>query len=67
VAYGEKTAVNGKWIKAPGKELFKTLQRKLGEKGQNLPIIAEDLGVITPEVEALRDSFQFPGMKVLQF
>ena len=67
VAYGEKTAVNGKWIKAPGKELFKTLQRKLGEKGKKLPIIAEDLGVITPEVESLRDSFQFPGMKVLQF
>lgn len=67
IPYGEKTAVNGKWIKAPGKELFKALQKHFARKGKNLPIIAEDLGVITPEVEALRDDFQFPGMKVLQF
>lgn len=59
----EKVAINGEWVKAPGEELFQILQDTLGE----LPIIAEDLGVITPEVEALRDRFGFPGMKVLQF
>lgn len=64
VPYGEETAIHGAWIKAPGMELFETVQRELGEQ---LPIIAEDLGVITPEVEALRDHFHFPGMKVLQF
>lgn len=58
-----ETAINGKWIKAPGKELFTTIKKHLGD----VPIIAEDLGVITPEVEALRDEFGFPGMKVLQF
>lgn len=67
IPYNEKTAVNGKWLKAPGKELFKALQKHFAKKGKKLPIIAEDLGVITPEVETLRDSFQFPGMKVLQF
>ena len=60
---GEKTAQKGKWIKAPGEKLFNTLNKQLGE----LPILAEDLGVITPPVEALRDQFGFPGMKVLQF
>jgi 4-alpha-glucanotransferase len=60
---GEKTAVNGRWVKAPGLELFRALSAALGE----LPIIAEDLGIITPEVEALRDACGFPGMKVLQF
>jgi len=60
---GEKTAQKGKWIKAPGEKLFATLKKHLGE----LPILAEDLGVITPPVEALRDQFGFPGMKVLQF
>ena len=64
VPYGEETAVNGEWIKAPGKSLFTAIQDALGDE---LPIIAEDLGVITPEVEALRDTFNFPGMKVLQF
>ncbi|MCF2139412.1 MAG: 4-alpha-glucanotransferase [Candidatus Lokiarchaeota archaeon] len=59
----EKTAVNGKWIKAPGLALFNTITKSLGK----LPIIAEDLGVITPEVTALRNRFNFPGMKVLQF
>jgi 4-alpha-glucanotransferase len=58
-----KTAMNGKWIKAPGAELFNTLKGAIGA----VPIIAEDLGVITPEVEALRDAFGFPGMKILQF
>lgn len=60
---GEETATNGRWIEAPGTEFFEMLQTKLG----NLPILAEDLGVITPEVEALRDRFEFPGMKILQF
>ncbi|MCS7226638.1 MAG: 4-alpha-glucanotransferase [Gloeomargarita sp. SKYB31] len=63
VPRGETTAINGEWVPAPGADLFRTLQRELGE----LPIIVEDLGVITPEVEALRDEFQFPGTKVLQF
>jgi 4-alpha-glucanotransferase len=60
---GETTAMNGEWVKAPGAEFFEVLRQKLGK----LPILAEDLGVITPEVEALRDRFEFPGMKVLQF
>ncbi len=63
VPYGEKTAVNGKWIPCPGKELFEQIRKELGE----LPIIAEDLGVITEDVEDLRDSFGLPGMKILQF
>jgi len=64
----ENTALNGQWVKAPGEKLFQHLM-KIG-KNKNasaLPIIAEDLGVITPEVEALRDQFGFPGMKILQF
>jgi 4-alpha-glucanotransferase len=63
VPAGEPTAVKGRWVQGPGAALFKTLERELGQ----LPIIAEDLGVITPPVEALRDQFNFPGMKVLQF
>jgi 4-alpha-glucanotransferase len=63
VPKGEETAIEGEWIEAPGDKLFTVLKEKLGE----LPIVAEDLGVITPEVEALRDKFQFPGMKILQF
>lgn len=57
------TAETGKWIKAPGEKLFGTLRKYLGET----PIIAEDLGVITKSVEKLRDQFDFPGMKILQF
>ncbi len=64
VPAGETTAMNGKWIKGPNEDLFLAMQKALGK---DLPIIAEDLGVITPEVEALRDRFHFPGMKVLQF
>ncbi len=64
VPAGEKTARNGKWVKCPGQELFDALRRELGE---DLPIIAEDLGVITPEVEAMRIRNGFPGMKILQF
>lgn len=63
VEQGETTAMNGEWVKAPGDEFFEVLRQKLG----TLPILAEDLGVITPEVEALRDKFEFPGMKILQF
>ena len=59
----EKTAVNGAWVPAPGMEFFKAL---LGHF-PTLPILAEDLGVITPDVRELRDGFGFPGMKVLQF
>ncbi len=59
----EETAINGRWVQAPGADFFETVKKVLG----NLPILAEDLGVITPEVEALRDQFGFPGMKVLQF
>ena len=63
VKQGEKTAMNGKWLEAPGDEFFTLLEKQLGK----LPIVAEDLGVITPEVEALRDKFNFPGMKILHF
>ena len=63
VPQGEDTAMNGKWIEAPGEAFFRLLKEDLGE----LPIVAEDLGVITPEVEALRDKFNFPGMKILHF
>jgi 4-alpha-glucanotransferase len=59
----EETAVNGRWIKGPGKKFFREMTREI----EGLPIIAEDLGVITPEVEALREEFHLPGMKVLQF
>jgi 4-alpha-glucanotransferase len=63
VSATESTAMNGRWIKGPGAELFSTLQEELGE----LPIIAENLGVITPEVEQIRHQFGFPGMAILQF
>ncbi|MEM7593585.1 MAG: 4-alpha-glucanotransferase [Cyanobacteria bacterium P01_A01_bin.83] len=63
VPQGETTAMNGTWLEAPGDEFFQLLEQQLGK----LPIVAEDLGVITPEVEALRDKFEFPGMKILQF
>lgn len=58
-----ETAMHGEWIKAPGEKLFKVIREKLG----GLPIIAEDLGIITKEVEELRDKFDFPGIKILQF
>ena len=63
IPFGAENAVGGRWVVAPGRELFETVRRELG----SLPILAEDLGVITPEVEALRDAFGFPGMKILQF
>ncbi len=58
-----KTAQDGRWVKGPGEKLFVAIEKKLGK----LPIIAEDLGVITPSVVRLRDRCGFPGMKVLQF
>ncbi len=63
IAAEEETAINGKWVKAPGLVLFRALESALGP----LPLIAEDLGVITPEVDALRLELGMPGMKVLQF
>jgi len=59
----EETAINGEWMPGPGANFFDVVQDALGE----LPLIAEDLGVITPEVEALRNAYDLPGMKVLQF
>jgi 4-alpha-glucanotransferase len=59
----EETAMNGRWVRGPGKDFFKAVRWALG----SLPIIAEDLGVITPDVEKLRDGFGLPGMRVLQF
>lgn len=61
---GEETAIGGQWVKGPCEDLFLAIQKELGS---DLPIFAEDLGIITPEVEQLRDMFGFPGMKVLQF
>jgi len=59
----ELTAENGRWVKGPGGALFGVLQQALGD----LPLVAENLGVITPEVEAIRARFGFPGMAILQF
>jgi len=58
-----ETAVDGHWVAGPGAVLFERLQQEFG----NLPLVAEDLGIITPEVDALRLAFGFPGMKILQF
>ena len=63
VPAGEANAINGEWIQCPGDAFFETLGQRLG----SLPVLAEDLGIITPEVEALRDRFEFPGMKILLF
>jgi 4-alpha-glucanotransferase len=60
---GMPTAEHGRWAPGPGADLFETLRAALG----NLPLIAEDLGLITPEVEVLRDRFHLPGMRILQF
>ncbi len=59
----DETAVNGEWVRAPGAALFQRLRQELGE----LPFIAEDLGMITKEVDALREQFALPGMRVIQF
>ncbi len=63
VPSSEKTALNGQWVKAPGQELLDHLKKEV----KNLNVIAEDLGVITDEVEELRDNNNLPGMKILQF
>jgi len=60
---GELTAVNGRWVKGPGAALFEAAERALGP----LPLVAENLGLITAEVEALRERFGYPGMAILQF
>ncbi|HTW64228.1 MAG TPA: 4-alpha-glucanotransferase, partial [Bryobacteraceae bacterium] len=57
------TAIHGRWVKGPGSALFRAAQSALGE----LPLVAENLGVITPEVEAIRHEFGYPGMSILQF
>lgn len=59
----DTTAVNGSWVKGPGADLFRVMSAELGP----LPIVAENLGLITPEVEALREQLKYPGMSVLQF
>ena len=58
-----ETAVDGHWVKGPGESFFQVLKQVFGD----LPLVAEDLGVITPEVTALRKQFELPGMKILQF
>ncbi|MGB7250917.1 MAG: 4-alpha-glucanotransferase, partial [Phormidesmis sp.] len=63
VPAGEETAINGQWVDAPGESFFETIEAKLGR----LPFLAEDLGLIDEAVENLRDRFEFPGMKILQF
>lgn len=63
VPAGEETAIKGRWVKAPGYQLFESIRAELG----SLPILAEDLGDIDAAVIELRDHFQFPGMKILQF
>ena len=59
----EETAINGHWVKGPDAALFEAIKASLGY----LPLVAEDLGLITPEVHALRERFALPGMKILQF
>ena len=63
IPYGNETAVEGQWVKGPGHDFFQTVKKKMGE----LPIIAEDLGVITEKVIEMREAFNLPGMKILQF
>ncbi len=59
----EKTAINGRWIKGPRSDFFDSLKKKFA----SLPVIAENLGIITEEVEELRNKYNFPGMYILQF
>ncbi|AQS58884.1 4-alpha-glucanotransferase [Desulforamulus ferrireducens] len=60
---GESTAINGRWVKGPGEKFFAAIIQALGD----IPVIAEDLGIITPQVVALKEKFKFPGMKILHF
>ncbi|MCK4906463.1 MAG: 4-alpha-glucanotransferase [Spirochaetes bacterium] len=64
VGAGEETAINGKWVDGPGEDFFDVLA---GEFSDELPIVAEDLGLITPDVDKLRNDFNLPGMKILEF
>ncbi len=64
VPAGEQTAENGRWVTGPGADFFTAVRAQLGD---DLPIIAEDLGEITPDVIELRNAFDLPGMKILQF
>jgi len=63
VPFEEQTAVNGRWVDGPGEHFFSAVEKKFGD----LPIIAEDLGVITPDVVAMRENFNLPGMRIIQF
>jgi 4-alpha-glucanotransferase len=63
VPAGEKTAINGRWVKAPAKDFLNALNKNF----PHLPIVAEDLGAITPDVREVMDHFGLPGMKILQF
>jgi len=68
IPFGEPTAENGRWVDGPGSDFFVALNEGLvGDSDTELPIIAEDLGVITPDVVELRDKFNLPGMKIFQF
>jgi len=67
VKFGSPTAEKGRWVPGPDHDFLKVLSKKLVSKNEPLPIIAEDLGVITPDVVALRDDFNLPGMRILQF
>jgi len=60
---GEPTAINGRWVKGPGHDFFRALKAEMGD----IPVIAEDLGLITEEVDELRDAFELPGMRILHF
>jgi 4-alpha-glucanotransferase len=64
VPAGHETAELGQWVPSPGRDIFNAMRAELGH---DLPIVAEDLGTITPDVHQLRDEFAFPGMRVLQF
>ncbi len=63
VPFGQRTAVKGKWRRGPGEDFFKAMKRRF----KSLPIIAEDLGEITPDVIEMRDKLDLPGMKIMQF
>jgi len=66
VPFGQPTAEHGRWVPGPAGDFFKSVSAALGGDSE-LPIIAEDLGLITPDVIELRDSFNLPGMRILQF
>jgi 4-alpha-glucanotransferase len=67
VPAGEETAIHGEWVPGPADDFLAAIQQRFGSPNGELPIIAEDLGMITDDVHALREQFGLPGMKVLQF